>query len=61
LCYRENGCGIKAIIQPQFYPEVIMFAFIIPAAIAVLSVWGIASVVVVSLRDGYRQAPTFEA
>ncbi|CAN5491232.1 hypothetical protein BH10ACT4_BH10ACT4_05100 [soil metagenome] len=35
-----------------------MFAFIIPAAIAVLSVWGIVSVVVVSLRDGYRQAPT---
>jgi len=24
-------------------------------------VWGIASVVVVSLRDGYRQAPTLEA
>lgn len=38
-----------------------MFAFIIPAAIAVLSVWGIASAVVVSLRDGYRPAPTRQA
>jgi len=37
-----------------------MFAFIIPTIVAVLSVWGIASVVVVSLRDGYRQAPTRE-
>ena len=37
-----------------------MFAFIMPAAIAALSVWGIASVIVVSLRDGYRQAPTRE-
>jgi hypothetical protein len=37
-----------------------MFAFIIPTAIAALSVWGIASAIVVSLRDGYRQAPTRE-
>ena len=37
-----------------------MFAFIIPTAIAALSVWAIASVIVVSLRDGYRQAPTRE-
>ena len=37
-----------------------MYAVIVPAAIAVLSVWGIASAVVVSLRDGYRQAPTRE-
>ncbi len=35
-----------------------MFAFIIPSLIAVVSVWGIAAVVVVSLRDGYRQVPT---
>jgi hypothetical protein len=33
-----------------------MFAIIIPSAIAAFSVWGIVSVVVVSLRDGYRQA-----
>ncbi len=38
-----------------------MFVFIIPAIIAALSVWGIASVVVISLRDGYRQAPTLQA
>ncbi|MBG6107498.1 hypothetical protein IWX88_001135 [Frigoribacterium sp. CG_9.8] len=37
-----------------------MSVFFIPSAIAALSVWGIASVVVVSLRDGYRQAPTRE-
>lgn len=37
-----------------------MSVFLIPSAIAALSVWGIASVVVVSLRDGYRQAPTRE-
>jgi hypothetical protein len=38
-----------------------MFVFIIPVVVAVLSAWAIASVVVVSLRDGYRQAPTLQA
>ena len=37
-----------------------MFAIIIPSAIAAFSVWGIVSVVVVSLRGGYRQAPISE-
>ena len=37
-----------------------MFAFLIPTAIAALSVWGIVSVVVVSLRGGDGQAPTRE-
>jgi hypothetical protein len=35
-----------------------MFAFIIPVALAVLAVWGVTSAVIVTVRDGYGQAPT---
>jgi hypothetical protein len=35
-----------------------MYAFIIPAALALLAAWGVTAAVIVTARDGYAQAPT---
>jgi hypothetical protein len=35
-----------------------MFAIVIPAILAAAAVWGVTATIIVSLRDGYRQAPT---